>query len=246
MLITLYIVIAVCAFLTGLSKGGLGGALGTLVTPLLALVVPASVAVGLALPLLIVGDVFAVSAHWRGWDKRIVWRLLPGTILGVVVGSLVISSLSPLVIQHVLGAAAILYVLYKLWSRQHPAAEGSSAADPSWQTSTFGGICGLTSTVANAGGPVMTIYLLTKRLTPSVFVATTALYFAILNAMKVPGYLSAHILTPEMFVLVAWSIPLIPMGVWLGKMLDKHIDMVTFETIILVFLAITGVVLLLK
>ena len=74
----------------------------------------------------------------------------------------------------------------------------------------------------------------------------SALYFALLNAMKLPGYLSARILTPEMIVLVAWSMPLIPMGVWLGKMLDKHIDMVTFETIILIFLGITGVALLLK
>ncbi|MCC7450320.1 MAG: sulfite exporter TauE/SafE family protein [Anaerolineae bacterium] len=246
MLITVYIVIAVCAYLTGLSKGGLGGALGTLVTPLLALVVPASMAVGLTLPLLIVGDIFAVSAHWRGWDKRIVVGLLPGTILGVILGSLVISTLSPSVIQHVLGAAALVYVIYKFWARRQPATQGSTTAEPLWQSSSYGGMCGLTSTVANAGGPVMTVYMLTKRVTPSVFVATTALYFALLNVMKLPGYLSAHILTPEMIVLVAWSMPLIPMGVWLGKMLDKHIDMVTFETIILIFLGITGVALLLK
>jgi len=246
MLITVYIVIAVCAYLTGLSKGGLGGALGTLVTPLLALVVPASMAVGLTLPLLIVGDIFAVSAHWRGWDKRIVVGLLPGTVLGVILGSRVISTLSPSVIQHVLGAGAILYVIYKLWARRNPSAPASKGDEPLWQSSSYGGMCGLTSTVANAGGPVMTVYMLTKRVTPSVFVATTALYFALLNAMKLPGYLSAHILTPDMIVLVAWSMPLIPMGVWLGKMLDKHIDMVTFETIILIFLGITGVALLLK
>ncbi len=245
-LILLCVVIALGAFLTGLSKGGLGGALGTLVTPLLALAMPAPVAVGMSLPLLIIGDVFAVSAHWGGWDRRLVWALLPGSILGVVVGSLIIGSLSPLVVQHGLGAVAILYTLYKLWTRRQAATKPRPEDDPRWQASAFGSMTGLASTMANAGGPIMTIYLLTKQLAPSVFVATTALYFAILNALKVPGYLSAHILRPEMFVLVAWSIPLIPFGVWSGKLLDKRIDMATFEVIIVVLLAITGVALLLK
>src|SRR5512143_341626 len=91
--------LALCAFLTGLSKGGLGGGLGTLVTPIMALVMPASMAVGLSLPMLIIGDIFAVSVHWRGWDSRIIWMLLPGSILGIIIGSFALGHLSPLLVQ---------------------------------------------------------------------------------------------------------------------------------------------------
>ena len=42
-----YLVVGLAAFLVGLAKGGLGGLLGSMATPLVALVVPAEVAIGL-------------------------------------------------------------------------------------------------------------------------------------------------------------------------------------------------------
>lgn len=239
-----YIVIALGAFLTGLSKGGLGGVLGSLVTPLLALVMPAPVAVGLTLPLLLSGDICALYAHWRGWDRRVIVAVLPASIVGVIIGSLVIGSLSPITLQRALGLAALLYTVYKLWQRRSRRQPSSNL--PRWQSSAFGVTTGFASTVANAGGPIFTIYLLGLRLTPSIFVGTSALYYALLNTMKLPAYLSAHILTPETILVVAWSMPLVPFGVWIGVILDRYIDMPTFEIIIIIFLAITGVVLLFK
>jgi len=246
-LVLVLISIAAGAFLTGLSKGGLGGGLGALVTPILALAMPASLAIGIALPILIIGDMFAVAAHWGGWDRRIIWRLMPGTLIGVAAGSLVIGSLSPVIIQRVLGGAALLYTLYKLWSRwQASSAETQPVTDGMLHSSVFGAMTGFASALANAGGPIVTIYMLAKQVVPSVFVATLALYFAIVNLSKVPAYLGAHILSPEMAVLFVWAVPLIPLGVWSGKLLDKHIDMRTFETLMLVLLAVTGVLLLVK
>ncbi len=247
--VLVYLALALCAFLTGLSKGGLGGGLGTLVTPILALVMPAPMAVGVSLPMLIIGDFFAVSAHWRGWNSRLIWMLLPGSILGIIVGSFALGRLSTVLVQHILGAAAILYTLYKFWSRWRAAklAKGTGFSGFSfWQTSIFGSLSGVASTMANAAGPLITIYLLGWRLSPSVFVGTTALYFAIVNLLKVPGYLSAHILNQDMLLVIAWTVPIIPFGVWSGKLLDKHLNMDVFETVILVLLAATGVLLLLK
>ncbi|MEP7286888.1 MAG: sulfite exporter TauE/SafE family protein [Chloroflexota bacterium] len=243
-IIVVYLVIAAAAFLTGLSKGGLGGALGSLVTPLLALIVPATVAIGLSLPILLVGDVCALYAHWGGWDRRIIITMLPSTIIGVIIGALVIGNLSPVTLQHGLGIVALLYTLYKVWERR--SANAKTVTLPPWQTHMLGTVTGLASTVANAGGPSFTIYLLSLRVVPSVFVGTSVLYFALLNAIKIPAYASAHILQPDMFLVVAWSIPLIPLGVWSGILLDRHLDMKTFETLILVLLAVTGVILLLK
>jgi uncharacterized membrane protein YfcA len=243
-IIFVYIVIAVCAFLIGLSKGGLGGALGTIVTPLLALVMPAPVAVGLALPMLIAGDVFALYAHWGGWDRQVILAVLPPAIVGVIIGSLVISSLSSITLQHGLGIVVLLYILYKL-SEKRLVKPGTPRAQR-WQAPVLGSLTGFTSAVANAGGPSFTIYLLSLRLMPSVFVGTSVLNFALLNLIKLPAYLSAHILSAETIVAVAWTLPLIPFGVWTGVLLDKIIDRVTFERLILIFLAITGFLLLTK
>lgn len=240
----IFIVILAAAFLTGLSKGGLGGALGAIVTPLLALVLPAQAALGLALPLLISGDICALYAHWRKWDKDIIWAILPASIAGVIVGTLAITSVSPTALQHALGVIAVLYTGYKLWERRSGKIRDQKL--PGWQAHILGALSGVGSAVANAGSPVFTIYLLTLRVTPSVFIATSVLYFAVLNATKIPVYLSAHLLTPETILAVVWAIPVVPFGIWTGLLLDKHIDVRTFENIILVLLALTGVLLVLK
>jgi hypothetical protein len=236
-----FIVIALCAYLTGLSKGGLGGALGTLITPALALLMPTKLAVGLTLPMLLAGDVFAVLAHWRNCNWRLLLAVLPGMVAGVVIGGLAFEAIDPTVLKRLLGVVALLYTVYALWRRRGGKSlpTGTNAA----QTSVFGWATGFASTLANAGGPIYTIHLLTLRLTPSVFVGTSALFYLIMNTIKLPIY--ARTLTLENTLLVAWTLPLIPMGVWAGKKLDKIIDMKTFETLILIFLAITGVLLLL-
>ncbi len=247
---SIYVLVVVGAFLTGLSKGGLGGALGAIVTPMLALVMPAPVAVGLTLPMLLTGDLFALLAHWRHWDTRILIGVLPGTIVGVIVGSLVIGSLSPVTLQHGLGAVAILYTIYKIWERRFRRAqlENQSPNTPNQpiRNAIFGSSTGFASTLANAGGPIFTIYLLGMRVLPGIFVGTSAAYYAILNSMKIPAYLSAGILNGDTLIMASFALPLIPFGVWSGVILDRYLDMKTFEILILVFLAFTGVILLLK
>lgn len=243
-MLPIFIVILIGAFVTGLSKGGLGGALGALVTPLFAIVVPAPLAIGLALPLLISGDIFALYAHWRTWDGRIILAVLPAGIVGLVIGTVVFTSVSPVFLEHLLGFVAILYTGYKLWERRSD--KPVTSLPQRWQAIVTGILSGFASAIANAGAPIFTIYLLAQRVVPSIFVGTTVLYFAVLNALKIPAYWSAHVLTPETIVAVAWAMPLVPFGVWTGVILDRRIDMRTFENIILVLLALTGFVLLLK
>jgi len=242
----IFVAIIISAFLTGLSKGGLGGALGALVTPILALVVPAPVALGLALPLLISGDVFALYAHWRTWDSRIILAVLPASIVGLFIGAFFFSNVSPVALEHILGIVALLYSGYKLWERRFKKNQDTQPQPQSWQAHAAGSLSAFASTIANAGGPIFTIYLLALRVVPSVFVGTSVLYFAILNALKIPAYWSAHVLSLDTILAVAWAVPVVPFGVWTGIILDKHLDMRTFETIIIVLLALTGIVLVLK
>ena len=56
-------VIAFLGLMIGFAKGGFGG-LGALLTPILALVLPVASAVGVLLPMLMVGDVFAVYMYF--------------------------------------------------------------------------------------------------------------------------------------------------------------------------------------
>jgi uncharacterized membrane protein YfcA len=238
------VAIALAAFLTGFAKGGIGGAMGVLVTPLTALVIPIEQTIGLLLPILILGDTFALAAHWRRWDQRRIWVLLGGALLGVTLGTFILTSVSSLILRRGLGVLVIIFVLYRLFERRILGALRYQARG--WHAVLAGSLAGFTSTLAHAGGPSITIYLLMQDLEPGVFVATSVLFFAALNWIKVPYYLYAGLIDFAMLLKLVWLAPLIPLGVWLGKRLVERINKVWFDRVIIVLLLITGVLLLVE
>lgn len=236
-----YVVLIVVALLVGLSKGGLGAVLGVLVTPLLVLVMPPQVAQALSLPLLMIGDVFALHSYWKTWDMHYVRLLLPMSIVGVLVGTYLLTTLNSVTLRHIIGGFTLLFVVYKLADYRlrsldyHPR---------DWHGYLAGAGSGIGSALANAGAVPFTAYMLLQNLTPQVFVGTTTLYFAVLNVLKVPGYILAGLFDLNRLVSVLWAIPLIPVGVYVGRWVVKRINKRVFEWIMLVVLVIAAVVLL--
>src|SRR5215211_7226866 len=108
-------VIALLGFMIGLAKGGLGG-LGALLTPILALVLPVASAVGVLLPMLMFGDVFALYTYWNEWDSDLVKRMLPAGIVGALVGTALLSWLSSAGLRIILGIFVLVLVAYKFVS----------------------------------------------------------------------------------------------------------------------------------
>jgi uncharacterized membrane protein YfcA len=237
-----YAVIGLSAFLTGLSKGGLGGTMGVLITPLLSLVMPIDQAIGLALPIFMVGDVFALAAHWRMWDRRLIWLLLPGALIGITLGTFVLTSISPEGLKLFLAAIIFLFILYKLLEQRIIARIHYRAHR--WHGWLAGAAAGFTSTVAHAGGPPVVIYLLLQGVAPTVFVATSVLFFTVTNWIKVPYYYQAGLLDFQSMLGILWLAPLVPLGVWTGRRLTHKADRLVFERIILSLLGVTGLFLL--
>src|SRR5919108_731838 len=113
--VSVAVVIAILGFMIGFSKGGFGG-LGALLTPLLALVLPVASAVGVLLPMLMVGDVFAVYMYWKEWDVALIKRMMPAGIIGALAGTFLLSWLSPNGLRIVLGIFVLVLVAYKFLS----------------------------------------------------------------------------------------------------------------------------------
>jgi uncharacterized protein len=108
-----FLMTAVVAFLVGLSKGGLGGTLGALATPLMALVMPADQVIGLVLPILMFADIFAVALHWGNWNRRLVILLIPGAIAGVTIGTFFITNAPTETLRKALGIIILIFTIYK-------------------------------------------------------------------------------------------------------------------------------------
>ncbi len=235
---------ALVIFILGVSKGGLGGTVGVLATPLMALVMPADKVIGLLLPILIIADIFAVASHWQKWDTKLIWLLIPGGIVGIILGSFLISSISPLALKQGIGIIVILFVIYKLFERRW--INTTAYHSRPWHGILAGSTAGVSSTLAHTGGPPIVIYLLLQNISPRVFVATSALYFSILNLLKVPSYIVIGLFDFDLFRQVIWLLPLLPLSVWVGKVMAEKIDKVIFERIVLFFLVVSAFFLLFR
>ena len=229
-------------FLISLSKGGLGGMMGALATPMLAVVMPANQVLGLLLPILLLADVFAVALHWRKWNGRLVWLLTPGAVIGVTLGTFFIANAPTNVLKLGLGVITLVFVFYKLVEKRLLAS--LKYEERSWHGWLAGTTGGFASSLAHSGGPPISIYLMLQEVTPSMFNGTSVLFFAILNWIKVPYYLYIHLFDFQRLWQIAWIAPIVPLGVWVGRWIGNKISKEVFDGIIVALLALTALLLI--
>lgn len=238
--ITVAIIIAVLGLMIGMAKGGFGG-LGVLLTPILALVLPVAMAVGVLLPMLMFGDAIALYMYWKKWDPNLLKSMLPAGIAGAVVGTFLLSWLSPNGLRIILGIFVLLIVLYKFVSDRFQTMRYEPRP---WHGPLAGLLAGIASGMFNSGGPPFNSYLLLKKIKAQPFIATSAIYFAILNLVKVPGFLYTGVLNLPLLFSLWWVFPFIPIGIWAARLSLTRVSPVVFEWIITVLLIFSSLWLL--
>ncbi|MDB5799965.1 MAG: hypothetical protein JWL63_904 [Rhodocyclales bacterium] len=209
-----WIVTAIAVLLTGISKSAFGGALGGIGVPLMALWLPPGMAVAVMLPILCVMDMFGVRAYWQKWSLADLRIIIPGGLVGIVLGTLAIGALPDNTVKACIGAIAVLFMfdrLLRLRDRLRLDAEPGATAGGIWSA-----LAGFTSTLAHAGGPPILVYLMGRRLPKEKFVATSAVFFTVINAAKILPYIWLGLFKRETLVLAVVLAPLAPVGVWLG------------------------------
>jgi hypothetical protein len=233
------VVIAVLGFTIGLAKGGFN-AMGALATPILSLVLPVSLAVGVLLPMLIVGDAFAVYSYWREWDWPLVRRMLPAAFVGALVGTWLLAVMTPNTLRLVLAVFVLLLVAYKFASDRI----ARLAYQPrGWHAPAAGGLAGMASGMFNTGGPPFNAYLLLQKMPPRTFIATTALVFALINLLKVPGFLYTGVLNVPLLLSLWWVLLFIPLGLGVARWLVSRVNQRVFEWIIVALLVLSSALL---
>ncbi|HXL69000.1 MAG TPA: sulfite exporter TauE/SafE family protein [Xanthobacteraceae bacterium] len=164
-------VTAVAVILLGLAKGGFAG-VGTLSTPLLALVIAPGDAAGILLPILLVSDVISVWSYRKTWDARNLKVMMPAAAMGIAVGWWLAAYFTPAYIRLSIGAIAIAFGLFNLVGL----AGRRKIENPSAVKGAFwAAVAGFTSFVSHAGGLPFQIHLLPQKLPHQVFVGTSTI-----------------------------------------------------------------------
>lgn len=239
---TFFAAMVPAVILMGLSKGGFSG-LSMLSLPLMALVVSPVQAAAIMLPLLISQDVVTVWSFRREFDRRNLATLLPGAVLGIIAGYLLAAKVSDSAVGLAVGLISIGFALRRLL--------GDSKAPPPVTKAAFapgtfwGALCGFTSMIAHAGGPPFQIYVMPQRLKPAAFVGTGAIFFAVINLIKVGPYIALGQFTTQNLVASAALFPVAIISTVAGVWLVRRVPAERFYTIIYWLLVAIGVKLVL-
>lgn len=232
------------AFLIGLSKAGFATGLGMLTTPLLATAVPARQAIGIILPLLCFADLLTLGAFWRKWRLELVRLPFLGALAGIGLGMVFVASISAEMLRHAIGATAlaltVLLIVRNVW---YPARTYKPSI---WEALLVGLAAGFSSTIAHGAGPIMAIYLMAQKTEKNVFVATNAIFFTVLNLVKLPPYAYAGLITKDTLVQDLRYLSLIPVGVAVGWVANRALPQKAFEWLVYALLMATGLHLLLS
>ncbi len=228
------------ALTTGIGKSGFGMA-GGLSVPLLALVIPPAQGAAIMLPLLLVTDLASVYAYRRDWDRLNMKILLPAGLLGTALGWLIFRLLDENALRVVLGIIAVGFVLNTVLRRPAAAAKPSAAKGFFW-----GGVSGVTSFVAQAGGPPLWVYLLPLRLEKRLHAGTTVMFFAALNIAKIFPYWSLGLLTRGSLTASAAMIPPGLAGIALGVWMQRRMSTLWFFRVTYALLFLVGLQLLVQ
>jgi uncharacterized protein len=228
-------------FINGISKGGFGSGLGIVSVPLMALTIPVTEAAAIMLPILCVMDLAALWAYRGQWSRENMRIMLPAGIAGIVLGALTFRYVSEAGLKLMLGGVAVGFLLQR-WSSSASSAEKTSPAAGSGYF--WSALSGYTSTLAHAGGPPLSIYLLPQGMDKARLVGTTVVFFAIMNYIKLVPYTLLGLFDSRNLATSAVLVPLGVLGIFCGVWLRKVIPEVPFYRLCYGFLFVTGLKLL--
>lgn len=233
------VVVTVCAVLYGVSKTAMpvaGVVAGTLVAGVLG---PAQ-ATGFLVPLLVLGDLFALAFYRSHVDWRLLVRVIPGVLVGFVFTALMFALLPQAWVARLVGLLILISLGLEL-RRQWRTSRGETA-DPAQGdtddhrivTGMFGVLAGMTTMGANAGGTALSIYLIRLRVPMLAFMGTAAWFFFILNVCKAPFVIVLGYLTWDSILFDLWFVPPLVLGALGGVFVFRRMSQTWFTRIALV------------
>lgn len=238
-----WILAATAAFILGISKSGIKG-IEIIIVTMMALAFGAKESTGLLVPLLVIGDIFAVIYYNRHARWSYIARFLPWMLAGLLLGVLIGHELPEKVFKMVMVIVILASVLMMYWWDKRK----SGVVPTHW---AFGGLigvlAGVTTMIGNLAGAFSNIYFLAMRLPKNEFIGTAAWLFLIINVVKLPFHFYIwETINKESLLINLKLVPLILVGLFVGVRLVKLIQEGLYRKMILLLTALGAVLILFR
>jgi uncharacterized membrane protein YfcA len=226
------------ALLVGFSKTGMPGA----AIPAVALMAEVfrtdtKLSVGAILPILIVGDLFAIAYYRRHADWKRLFELAPFVLLGMVPGYFVLRTMPSEGLRVLIGTIILLLLSLQLARRRFG---WENMPDRQWFVALTGILAGFGTTVGNAAGPVMSIYFVSKRFDKQQFLGTAAWFFFLVNVSKIPFFLYLGMINQQTLRFDLLLVPIVAGAAVVGAMVLKKIPQRLFNALVLSLAAVAA------
>jgi uncharacterized membrane protein YfcA len=225
----------------GMAKTGISG-LTLFFIPLMALSFGGRASTGIILPMLCVGDIFAVAWYRHHGEMKYIMKLLPSTLCGMGAGVVVGRSLSDNAFGIMLGSIILALLALMIWQ---DASKKVNLYPSAWWFSALAGLlAGFTTMIGNAAGTVMSIYLLSMRLPKNSFIGTAAWFFMIINLLKIPLQVFFwKNISPATLAFDSVMIPFIAAGAFIGFRVTGKIPERAYRIFVIAMTGLSSVML---
>lgn len=227
------------AFGVGLSKSGFAG-VGLFHVVVFAHLFGARPSTGIILPMLLIGDISTLVAFRQHARWEYVWRILPPALVGILIGWLAMHRIDNAHFRPVVGGIILLLAVLqiaRMWRPQWFA----HVPHATWFAWTLGLTAGVTTMLANAAGPIVALYLLAIALPKFEFVGTSAWFFFIINAIKVPLSTELGLIDFDTLRFNLLLAPVIVCGLLGGRWLVHRVPQKLFDSLLLIFASMAAV-----
>ena len=227
----------------GVSKAGIKG-IAIITVTLMALAFGARESTGLIVPMLIVGDIFAVFYYNRHTRWRYIMRFAPWMISGILIGVLLGKDLPEKTFKIWMVVIILISVVIMYWWDLRK----SKTVPGHWAFAGFMGItAGIATMLGNLAGAFSNIYFLAMRLPKNEFIGTAAWLFFITNLVKLPFHVFVwETISLNSLLINLKLLPGLVLGLYTGVRLVKIIREGFYRRLILLLTAFGAVLILFR
>lgn len=221
------------AFLVGMRRGGVNGA-AVLGVILLASHFTAAASVGIGVLIFLYADIQATVLLYRDVDWKVLGKLLGPTVVGLAIAALIGRRLPTGVFEWVLFSIIVVAYVGMVAQRTNRK-QNHDRNVPGYVTLIAGFLSGFTSMIGNLASVFVAIYFAATGALKAQFIATSVWFFFALNLIKLPIHIWGwKTLTAEMLPKTLILIPVVSLGIWVGRVVVRRMSEKTYWRFVIV------------
>lgn len=238
-------VAAFAVFFVGIAKAGFGGMIGSLAMPLVAAFSDIATAISVLFPTFFVMDVIVAWIYRKTVPWSLMWPMAGAGVFGAILGAIAFRLIDASVLSILLGAMSLFVGLRFFWQRRfRPEIAPQSPTDRNWpRLIGLNSASGFTSFFLMGEAPIQ-VFLIPFRLAPQVYVSVLVWFFFVVNTVKVPIVVGMGIVTPETLWVSALLLPVMPFGIFVGKVINNRLPKEPFYVVVHILLIELGIYLI--